>query len=279
MAKNKATWKKAIASSDLSDMTGDVHGNLVRYTKSRYAEFWQNTVLMDWFKLYVYQSSDTENVRDLDIVADAPAFAAHIAKATGGKFEPQDVLVGIGYAMMTKSGISDPDLWAAIDVGQVVCRHHYGNFAGFPTWECRISILAGAALAAFATNPTMKGAVSMHHQDGSAVQVPKIYRLVDYLVWIAAQERYLDLSAVGKTDNVSRFRKEEELFLSLLTRAADAALEHRAEWTPGPASTSTIAERGYHLMMEVLQDILPVELPIPVELAPQAVPAPRPVRI
>jgi hypothetical protein len=279
MAGKKATWKRAVASSDLSEMTGDVYGNLVRYTKCRYAEFWQNTVQMDWFKLYVYLSSDTENVRDLDIVGDAPQFAAHIAKATNGHFDPQDVLVGIGYAMMTKSGISDPDLWAAIDIGQVVCRHHYGNFAGFPSWECRISILAGAALTAFATNATMKGAVSMHVQEDGAVQVPKIYRLVDYLVWIAAQERYLDLPAVRKGDNVTRFREEEELFLSVLLRAADAALQKRSEWSPGPVSTATIAERGYRLMMEVLQDIMPVELPIPVELVPQPIYSPRPVGI
>ena len=129
-----------------------------------------------------------------------------------------------------------------------------------------MSVLAGAAISAFVTNDTMKGAVFMHHQKEGEVQIPKIYRLVDYICWIAAQERYLDLSVIGRGDKLSRLYEEDELFLSLLTRAADTAIAKRAEWTSGPVSTATIAERGYELMMEVIRDILPDDLPVLVEL-------------
>lgn len=278
MWKVSPRWKQAIPSSDISEcsLTGDIYGNLARFTKRRYAEFWQNTVLMDWFRLYVYMSSDSAAIRDLDLVAEAPELAEHIAQLTGAQFQPQDVLAGIGPAMMLTTGHSDPDIWAAIDIGHIVCRFHYDERAfEVSTWEARTSLLAGAAIAGFVTNTAMRGALYARPEDGGGEVVPKIYRLVDYLVMIAAQEKYMDLEAVKRGDKLTRFRRDDQLFLSLLTRAADVALTMSSDWGSGPVNTAAIAERGHQLMMEVVQTILPTPLLAPIDVSLQPACAPR----
>src|ERR1700756_5032515 len=155
--------------------------------------------------------------------------------------------------MLTGSGLIDPDLWAAIDIGLVVYRSHYAATDAVATWESRTTIVAGAALAAFAGNEAMKGAMfTFDDPNGVADVEPKIYRLVDYLVWVAANERYMDIPSLGRSDKVSRFYRKDELFLSLINRGADAALTMRSVWSQGPVSSATTAARGHQLMTEVL---------------------------
>lgn len=242
-------------------LTGSVRDNLSRYVRHRYADFWRNTVQMDWFKVIVYPSSDTDKIRELDFALDEPELASLVGKLAEVEVFPQDLLVGIGAAMTATPGANDPDLWAAIDVGRLVCRQHYEDD---PFWEARVSLLAGTAITAFATNESLKGAVYMHHPEKADERriVPKIHRLVDYLIWTAAGERYLGPGQM-LPEKSQEFRLENDLFVSLITRAADAALAMSSIKTlHGPLTTAEIAERGHLLISEVLQSLLPSPIPL-----------------
>lgn len=282
MSKGEVHWGHAIKSSCVPEsfLTGDVQENLSRFIRHRYAEFWQKTVQMDWFNVYVYQSEDTENLRDLDVADDEPKLASYIADLVGIDIQPQDLLVGIGKAMTSLPGANDPDLWAAIDIGETVCRLHYGESADIPYWECRVSLLACASIVAFVANRDMRGALFMQRpEDVNGGAVPKIYRLVDYLIWIAAGEKYLGREQIDRSEMSRRFRKEHELFANMLKQAADAALAMDAAWSSGPLTTATIAERGHLLLTEVLRNMLPVPQSVPIAIAEQPYSVPPCMRI
>jgi hypothetical protein len=247
-----------------SFLTGDVRANLSRYARHRYLQFWRNTVRMDWFKICVYPSPDTKNIRDLDYAGDIPDLAALIAKASGTTIDPQDLLVGIGDAMTSITGASDPDLWAAIDVGQFVCHLHYNDDDA--NWEYRVILLAGAAITAFAANEALNGAVFLYNSNDAFERrrAPKIHRLVDYLIWIAAGEKHLGPGHVDRSEMAGQFRSRNPALVALLERAADAALATSSLGSScGPLTTDEIAERGHVLVTEVLQHLLPMPLPRP----------------
>lgn len=249
--------------------------------RQRYAGMWTGAVLQDWFQVYVYPSSDSEHLREIDIAAEEPEIAAKIAEIRGGVHpNPQDLLIALGYRMGNRSEPNDPETWAAIDAGQFVTYAHFGAADRKMGWEQQSLLLAAAATVVMIAHPQGRQMTYPHIDAANAetTNIPKVRLLTTYLLSLAAADRYLD---DGPRQDpkilIARLCEDHELTWQVMEAMATIALEKPPEWCQGPLETAEIARRATELLVEayrqtVVPDIAPPAVraePAPVETPPR----------
>jgi hypothetical protein len=223
--------------------------------RRRYAGFWQGAVLQDWFKVFIFPSSDSEFLREIDIAKSVPEIAEAVANLRGGvPPQPQDLLIGIGKRMGNTDEPNDPEVWAAIDAGQFVCHIHYSGSDKRRGWKQRNLLLSAAACVAFAAHSACRGMTYTVVDGGnsSTSDVPKIQLLVDYLVNVAAAECFHDDGPAAEPKHqVARFCEEHELTWQTILIMGQIALERETMWSgDGPLETIRIASLAAELLTE-----------------------------
>lgn len=225
------------------------------HARRRYAGFWQGAVLQDWFKVFIFPSSDSEYLREVDLASSVPEIAEAVANLRGGAApQPQDLLIGIGKRMGNADEPNDPEAWAAIDAGQFVCHIHYFGSDRRRSWKQKNLLLAATAMVAFASHPACRE-MTYTVVDGASAStstLPKIQLLVDYLVTITAADCYADdgPGADPKTQ-VARFCEEHEITWQTILIMGQIAQENPSAWfAEGPVQTIQIASLAAELLTE-----------------------------
>lgn len=219
--------------------------------RKRYAGFWQGAVLQDWFKVFIFPSSDSEYLREVDTAASAPEIADAVASLRGGAApQPQDLLIGIGQRMGNSDEPNDPEAWAAIDAGEFVCHIHYDGQNKRRNPDQKSLLLSAASLVAFASHPACREMTYTVVDGGNAstTTLPKIDLVVDYLVRMAAAECYSDAEPA---DRMARFAEEHELTWQTILLMGQIAQERPSAWSSeGPVPTIRIASLAAELLSE-----------------------------
>ncbi|WP_456717296.1 MULTISPECIES: hypothetical protein [unclassified Bradyrhizobium] len=231
------------------------HQDRWNVARRRYAGFWQGAVLQDWFKVFIFPSSDSEYLREIDIASSVPELAEAVANLRGGvPPQPQDLLIGIGKRMGNADEPNDPEAWAAIDAGQFVCHIHYDGGDRRRGWKQRNLLLSAASCVAFASHPACREMTYTVVDGGnsSSSALPKIQLLIDYLVIVAAGECYReDGPAAEPKDQVARFCEEHELTWQTILIMGQIAQARQMQWSgEGPLETIRIASLAAELLTE-----------------------------
>jgi hypothetical protein len=235
--------------------------------RQRYADLWSGAVRQDWFSVYVYASSDSEFLREIDFAAEEPEIAKTIAEARGGVHpNPQDLLISLGWRMGNRNEPNDPETWAAIDAGQFVCFTHFGTADRRMGWEQKSLLLAAAATVVMMAHPQGRLMTYPHIDAASAetTNIPKVNLLTNYLLSAAASECYLDDGPMQDPKLLlARLCEDHEVTWHTMEAIASIAMEKPADWCEGPMETVEIAHKTTELLVEayrqvVLPDIAPV---------------------
>lgn len=261
----------------------DLHGDpndLWNEARHRYANFWSESVRQDWFSVYVYPSSDSEFLREIDFAADEPEISKIIAEARGGvPPNPQDLLISLGFRMGNRNEPNDPETWAAIDVGQFVCFTHLGMADRRMGWKQKNLLLTAAATVAMLAYPLGR-VMTQPHVDavtGENADIPKINLLTDYLLSTTASECYAD-DGVKQDPKllIARFCEDHEITWQTMEAIAAIAMEKPPEWCEGPMPTIEIAHKATEILVEAYRRVIvPPVTPAVLRADPALDPLPR----
>jgi hypothetical protein len=257
--------------SQVNSTASDLHGdptNRWNIARQRYANLWSGAVLQDWFSVYVYPSSDSEFLREIDFASEEPEIAKAIGEAVGTDPKPQDLLISLNWRMGNRNEPNDPEIWAAIDAGQFVCFTHFGTADRRMGWEQRNLLLAAAATVVLMAHP--QGRLMTYSQiNGTSAEtssIPKVSLLTNYLLSAAAGECYLDDGPMQDPKILlARLSEDHETTWNTVEAMASIALEKPIDWYQGPMATAEIAQKAAELLTEayrqvVVPDIAPITL-------------------
>lgn len=245
----------------------DLHGDSTdrwNQARQRYANLWSETVMQDWFSVYVYPSSDSEYLREIDVAADEPEISKIIAEARAGvPPDPQDLLIAIGWRMGNHNEPNDPETWAAIDAGQFVCVTHLDTANRRMGWKQKNLLLAAAATVVMMAHPLgrIMSYASVDAINGEQTSIPKINLLTNYLLSTAASECYAS-DGVNQDPKIllARFCEEYEITWQIMEAISTIAMEKPPEWSEGPLPTIEIARKATDLLVEACRHVIIPEI-------------------